>query len=248
MNHFPLQDSMEYPGQQWKQWGDYYPEIYSQSFYEGYSLNTVLGNHADYFHHQNFFNHPTMTLSRRSQNVLLNREGSSSHIIPHQQLENYQQTNQLQRTGFPDATFSSVPRVIVTSRPGLPPYGANNEGVKQNEAPKMCILALAMMIAGIPTVPVPRVKAEDMMVAAQKFRADNPNLSGDIDEMLKDRRERKGVFTVDHVFPSNSADERINWKRTRDSTIRYPQINVLVLESDDRVDAKKHKSNDLMLI
>ncbi|GCC33336.1 hypothetical protein chiPu_0011805 [Chiloscyllium punctatum] len=169
-------------------------------------------------------------------------------MVQHQQLEHYPQTSQLQRTGFPDANFPSVPRVIVTSQTGLPAYGAMTEAVKPNETPKMCILALAMMIAGIPTVPVPRVKAEDMMVAAQKFRADNPNLSGDIDEMLKDKQDRKGSFANDQVLSISSADERIKWKRTRDSMIRYPQINVLVLESDDQVDAKKHRSNELMLI
>lgn len=240
---------MEYPGQHWKQWGDYYPEIFPQGFYETYSLNTVLNNHADYFHHQNYFNHPTMSLSRRSQNVILNHEGSPPHVIQHQQLEHYQQANQVQRTRFPDESLSSsIQQVIVTSHSGLPAYGATADNTKQNETPKMCILALSMMIAGIPTVPVPRVKAEDMMLAAQKFRADNPNLSGDIDEMLKDRRERKEVFISDQRFPVNNADERMNWKRMRESGIRYPQINVLVIESGDQSDAKKVLSNNLMLV
>uniref|UniRef100_A0A4W3ISD3 Uncharacterized protein n=1 Tax=Callorhinchus milii TaxID=7868 RepID=A0A4W3ISD3_CALMI len=200
MNHFPIQTNMEYAGQQWEQWGDYYPEIYSQGFYEGYSFNGVLGNHADYFHHQNYFNHPTMSLSRRSQNVLLNHE--TSHLIGHQQVERYQQANSLQRTGCPSGSFSSTsPRVLITSRSVLSTSAGETETAKQNETPKMCILALAMMVAGIPTVPVPRVKAEDMILAAQKFRADNPNLSSDIDKMMKDREERKRSFSKEYVRP-----------------------------------------------
>lgn len=39
--------------------------------------------------------------------------------------------------------------------------------------PNICILTLAMMIAGIPTVPVPGVREEDMIHAAQRFTAEN---------------------------------------------------------------------------
>ncbi|XP_053105924.1 spermatogenesis-associated protein 25 [Hemicordylus capensis] len=39
--------------------------------------------------------------------------------------------------------------------------------------PNICILTLAMMIAGIPTVPVPGVREEDMIQAAQCFMAEN---------------------------------------------------------------------------
>ncbi|XP_070604817.1 spermatogenesis-associated protein 25 [Erythrolamprus reginae] len=39
--------------------------------------------------------------------------------------------------------------------------------------PNICILTLAMMIAGIPTVPVPGVREEDMIHAAQCFVAEN---------------------------------------------------------------------------
>ncbi|KAL8179799.1 UNVERIFIED_CONTAM: hypothetical protein K2H54_072942 [Gekko kuhli] len=40
--------------------------------------------------------------------------------------------------------------------------------------PNICILSLAMMIAGIPTVPVPGVREEDMILAAQSFMAGSP--------------------------------------------------------------------------
>nr|XP_060627571.1 spermatogenesis-associated protein 25 [Anolis sagrei ordinatus] len=39
--------------------------------------------------------------------------------------------------------------------------------------PNVCILTLAMMIAGIPTVPVPGVREEDMIQAAQCFMAEH---------------------------------------------------------------------------
>ncbi|XP_058032717.1 spermatogenesis-associated protein 25 [Ahaetulla prasina] len=39
--------------------------------------------------------------------------------------------------------------------------------------PNICILTLAMMIAGIPTIPVPGVREEDMIHAAQCFMAEN---------------------------------------------------------------------------
>lgn len=41
------------------------------------------------------------------------------------------------------------------------------------EPPNICILTLAMMIAGIPTVPVPGVREEDMILAAQNFMAES---------------------------------------------------------------------------
>ncbi|TFK02239.1 mesencephalic astrocyte-derived neurotrophic factor [Platysternon megacephalum] len=62
---------------------------------------------------------------------------------------------------------------------GFPPRGAflmpiklsKNRGRQsvQNPPPDICILTLAMMIAGIPTVPVPGIKEEDLVRAAQNF-------------------------------------------------------------------------------
>ncbi|XP_048354749.1 spermatogenesis-associated protein 25, partial [Sphaerodactylus townsendi] len=47
--------------------------------------------------------------------------------------------------------------------------------------PNICILTLAMMIAGIPTVPVPGVREEDMISAAQNFVAESLP-SGSVDQ------------------------------------------------------------------
>ncbi|XP_015267807.1 PREDICTED: spermatogenesis-associated protein 25 [Gekko japonicus] len=43
--------------------------------------------------------------------------------------------------------------------------------------PNICILTLAMMIAGIPTVPVPGVREEDLILAARDFMAGSPRPS-----------------------------------------------------------------------
>nr|XP_034979485.1 spermatogenesis-associated protein 25 [Zootoca vivipara] len=57
--------------------------------------------------------------------------------------------------------------------------------------PNICILTLAMMIAGIPTVPVPGVREEDMVHAAQCFVAENlePG-NAQVEEAAQRRRRR----------------------------------------------------------
>ncbi|KAH0619376.1 hypothetical protein JD844_019425 [Phrynosoma platyrhinos] len=54
--------------------------------------------------------------------------------------------------------------------------------------PNICILTLAMMIAGIPTIPVPGIREEDMIQAAQCFMAENLEPGGDQGEMAQRRR------------------------------------------------------------
>lgn len=53
--------------------------------------------------------------------------------------------------------------------------------------PDICILTLAMMIAGIPTVPVPGVREDDMIQAAQSFMAENPEQGAAGEVALKRR-------------------------------------------------------------
>uniref|UniRef100_K7FQJ7 Spermatogenesis associated 25 n=1 Tax=Pelodiscus sinensis TaxID=13735 RepID=K7FQJ7_PELSI len=67
---------------------------------------------------------------------------------------------------------------------GFPPAGtflmpvslSKNRGGQsvQSPPPDICILTLAMMIAGIPTVPVPGIREEDLIRAAQNFMTENP--------------------------------------------------------------------------
>ncbi|XP_053250762.1 spermatogenesis-associated protein 25 [Podarcis raffonei] len=56
--------------------------------------------------------------------------------------------------------------------------------------PNICILTLAMMIAGIPTVPVPGVREEDMVHAAQCFVAENLEPGNAQGEAAQRRRRR----------------------------------------------------------
>uniref|UniRef100_A0A8C3IXS9 Spermatosis associated 25 n=1 Tax=Chrysemys picta bellii TaxID=8478 RepID=A0A8C3IXS9_CHRPI len=73
---------------------------------------------------------------------------------------------------FPLATFGFPPRGAFL----MPIKLSKNRGQQsvQNPPPDICILTLAMMIAGIPTVPVPGIKEEDLIRAAQNFMAENP--------------------------------------------------------------------------
>ncbi|XP_039353180.1 spermatogenesis-associated protein 25 [Mauremys reevesii] len=96
---------------------------------------------------------------------------------------------------------------------GFPPRGAflmpiklsKNRGQQsvQNPPPDICILTLAMMIAGIPTVPVPGIKEEDLIRAAQNFMTENPEQgiqgeitpkrTGDAQFWKKDRQRKRPV-------------------------------------------------------
>ncbi|CAH2302451.1 spermatogenesis-associated 25 [Pelobates cultripes] len=80
---------------------------------------------------------------------------------------------------FPDDPRTSwVPRNFQggwgPSTPTNMPIWAREMGAKElYSPPKVCILALAMMIAGIPTVRVPGLSDVDMIMAAQKFIREN---------------------------------------------------------------------------
>lgn len=96
---------------------------------------------------------------------------------------------------------------------GFPPTGAflmpikisKNRGrqTAQNPPPDICILTLAMMIAGIPTVPVPGIKEEDLIRAAQNFMTENPEQGvlgeitvkgrGDAQFWKRDRQRKRPV-------------------------------------------------------
>uniref|UniRef100_A0A8B9P621 Uncharacterized protein n=1 Tax=Apteryx owenii TaxID=8824 RepID=A0A8B9P621_APTOW len=55
--------------------------------------------------------------------------------------------------------------------------------------PNICILSLAMTIAGIPTVPVPGVREEDVVRAAQSFMTENPEREAEGKGSLKIRED-----------------------------------------------------------
>ncbi|XP_054836470.1 spermatogenesis-associated protein 25 [Eublepharis macularius] len=80
------------------------------------------------------------------------------------------------RGDLPLAPWGFLPSGFVWMAAQLDPEG----GVQPapHFPPNICILTLAMMIAGIPTVPVPGVREEDMIQAAQDFMAGNQEPGG----------------------------------------------------------------------
>nr|KAF6472581.1 spermatogenesis associated 25 [Molossus molossus] len=60
-------------------------------------------------------------------------------------------------------------------------YGQYCHKFPQVKQPDICILTLAMMIAGIPTVPVPGLQEEDLIRAAQAFMMAHPEPEGAVE-------------------------------------------------------------------
>ncbi|KFO32403.1 spermatogenesis-associated protein 25 [Fukomys damarensis] len=80
----------------------------------------------------------------------------------------------LETVGWEDGcSRSRAPHLGGPSRPGLSqevlPVPSEARGKEASSQPDICILTLAMMIAGIPTVPVPGLREEDLIRAAQAF-------------------------------------------------------------------------------
>ncbi|XP_002747698.1 spermatogenesis-associated protein 25 [Callithrix jacchus] len=85
------------------------------------------------------------------------------HKFPHMR--------QLESLGWENGySRSRAPEVLP-----VPPEAMGKEASSQ---PDICILTLAMMIAGIPTVPVPGVREEDLIWAAQAFMMAHPEPEG----------------------------------------------------------------------
>lgn len=62
--------------------------------------------------------------------------------------------------------------------PGVLPMPSEAVGKEAGSQSDICILTLAMMIAGIPTVPVPGLREEDLIRAAQAFMMAHPEPEG----------------------------------------------------------------------
>ncbi|XP_061486710.1 spermatogenesis-associated protein 25 [Rhineura floridana] len=73
--------------------------------------------------------------------------------------------------------------------------------------PNICILTLAMMIAGIPTVPVPGVREEDMIHAAQCFMAEKLE-PAELQGEAAHRRRRRRWASVQRLGPSSKRGQR----------------------------------------
>ncbi|XP_057558556.1 spermatogenesis-associated protein 25 [Hippopotamus amphibius kiboko] len=64
---------------------------------------------------------------------------------------------------------------------GALPMPSEAAGKEASSQPDICILTLAMMIAGIPTVPVPGLREEDLIRAAQAFMMAHPEPEGAVE-------------------------------------------------------------------
>lgn len=90
---------------------------------------------------------------------------------------------------FPHSRWGFLPSGVF-----LVPTMLGKEGGPQQRPqlpPNTCILTLAMMIAGIPTVPVPGIREEDMIHAAQCFMAESLEPTGQEGEGMQRRRKRR---------------------------------------------------------
>ncbi|XP_004469926.2 spermatogenesis-associated protein 25 [Dasypus novemcinctus] len=85
------------------------------------------------------------------------------------------------RAPHPGGPSRPGPLLLCGLSPGvlqMPPEAGGKEAGSQ---PDICILTLAMMIAGIPTVPVPGLREEDLIRAAQAFMMAHPEPDGAVE-------------------------------------------------------------------
>ncbi|XP_053429969.1 spermatogenesis-associated protein 25 [Nycticebus coucang] len=73
------------------------------------------------------------------------------------------------------------PLLLCGLSPGVLPTPPEAGGKEAGSQPDICILTLAMMIAGIPTVPVPGLREEDLIRAAQAFMTAHPEPEGAVE-------------------------------------------------------------------
>lgn len=110
--------------------------------------------------------------------------GRYCHKFPH--------VKQPESLGWEDGcSRSRAPHLGGSSRPGplllcglsprVVPKPSEAGGKEAGSQPDICILTLAMMIAGIPTVPVPGLREEDLIRAAQAFMMAHPEPEGAVE-------------------------------------------------------------------
>lgn len=101
--------------------------------------------------------------------------------LPHtKQLESLGWADPCSRNRDPHLSGPSRHRPVLLCglSPGVLPKSSEAGGKEASSQPDICILTLAMMIAGIPTVPVPGLREEDLIRAAQAFMMAHPEPEG----------------------------------------------------------------------
>ncbi|XP_077023952.1 spermatogenesis-associated protein 25 [Tamandua tetradactyla] len=81
----------------------------------------------------------------------------------------------------PGAPSRPGPLLLCGLSPGVLQMSPEAGGKEAGCQPNICILTLAMMIAGIPTVPVPGLREEDLIRAAQAFMMAHPEPEGAVE-------------------------------------------------------------------
>ncbi|KAM8774181.1 spermatogenesis-associated protein 25 [Rhynchonycteris naso] len=121
-----------------------------------------------------------------SWEILRQKEYSQyCHKFPHvKQLESLGWEDDFPRSRTPHLGSSSRPGPLLCGlSPGVVPMSSEARGKEASSQPDICILTLAMMIAGIPTVPVPGLREEDLIRAAQAFMMAHPEPEGAVEGM-----------------------------------------------------------------
>ncbi|XP_006839301.1 PREDICTED: spermatogenesis-associated protein 25 [Chrysochloris asiatica] len=78
------------------------------------------------------------------------------------------------RVSQPGGSSRPGPLLLYQLPTRIPQASSESGGQEARPQPDICILTLAMMIAGIPTVPVPGLREEDLIRAAQAFMMAHP--------------------------------------------------------------------------
>lgn len=104
-------------------------------------------------------------------------------LPPMRQLESLSWADPCSRSRAPHLGGPSRPRPLLLCglSPGVLTMSSEAGGKEAGSQPDICILTLAMMIAGIPTVPVPGLREEDLIRAAQAFMMAHPEPEGAVE-------------------------------------------------------------------
>ncbi|XP_038185234.1 spermatogenesis-associated protein 25 [Arvicola amphibius] len=119
-------------------------------------------------------------------------------LPPMRQLETLSWADPCSRSRAPHLGGPSRPRPLLLCglSPGVLTMSSEAGGKEAGSQPDICILTLAMMIAGIPTVPVPGLREEDLIRAAQAFMMAHPEPEGAVEGVQWRRHMASGQMLL----------------------------------------------------